>query len=94
MVEKGQAQNKIDERQRTKVCDPLIIDCNFDVNVGIHFTDKDEECALELPSDVDPVTMVGEDSELPAVDEQAPKPENTARPRRKPSRKAKGKSTV
>lgn len=75
-----------DERQRKKVCDHLSY-CTVEVKAGICFTDKDEEYALELPADVDPVTIVGNDrGELPSVEEPSPDTKMAARPRRKPSK--------
>ncbi|KAH9968187.1 UV-endonuclease UvdE-domain-containing protein [Russula dissimulans] len=54
---------------------------------------NDEECVLELPAEVDPVTMVGEDLEgLPAVEEHVAEPENASQARKKSSRGGKGKA--
>jgi hypothetical protein len=54
--------------------------------VRICFTVNDEECVLELPAEVDPVTMVGEDLEgLPAVEEHVAEPENASQARKKSS---------
>jgi len=46
----------------TKVCDCLSYRI-VKANVDIRLTDKDEECVPELPADVDPVMMVGDDRE-------------------------------
>jgi len=54
---------------------------------------NDKECVLELPAEVDPVTMVGEDLEgLPTVEEHVAEPENTSQARKKSSRGGKGKA--
>jgi len=77
-----------DERQRKKVCDRLSYRI-VEVKAGIRLTDKDEEYALELPADVDPVKVVGNDrEELLPVEEPSPDTKRAARPRRKPSRGA------
>jgi hypothetical protein len=77
-----------DERQRKKVCDRLSYRI-VEVKAGIRLTDKGEEYALELPADVDPVTMVGNDrEELLPVEEPSSDTKRAARTRRKPSRGA------
>ena len=87
-AEKVRPQQIHDERQRKKVCDRLSYRI-VEVKAGIRLTDKDEEYALELPADVDPVTMVGNDrEELLPVEEPSSDTKRAARTRRKPSRGA------
>jgi hypothetical protein len=63
--------------------------CIVGVRSRICLTVKVEECELELPEDVDPVMMVGEEREkLPAVEEPSQEIKRAARPRRKLSGEA------
>jgi len=61
-----------------------VIGLSVGVKVRIRLTDKDEECDRELPADVDPVTMVGEErEELPAVEGPSPEAKKAVRPRKR-----------
>jgi hypothetical protein len=52
--------------------------------VRIRLADKVEECDQELPADVDPVTMAGEErEELPPVQEPSPEAKKSVRPRKR-----------
>jgi len=80
------SQHNLDERRRTKVCDCLSYRI-VKANVDIRLTDKDEECVPELPADVDPVMMVGDDREgLSPIEGPSSEAKMAARPRRKLSR--------
>ena len=55
--------------------------------MDIRLTDKDEECVPELPADVDPVTIVGDDRQgLPPIEGPSSETKMAARPRRKLNR--------